>query len=185
MRIIPSPGAVLVTTSFCVGAGESWWWPPSECVSFPDDPSCVDDVTVRLGGQWPDTCIPTGSFARVEGDTIVFEVHVDYPKGTGCLFVIVPWLQVQDVGVLSAGNYTVVAELYEDDVLERGPDEVCDVVVDAGPADIDRSGVVDVADLVDLLAAWGPCSGCPEDVTGDDVVDAEDLVALLDAWGSC
>ena len=53
------------------------------------------------------------------------------------------------------------------------------------PADVDCSGVVDFADLVELLAAWGRCRRCREDITRDDFVDFEDILALLVAWGVC
>jgi hypothetical protein len=55
----------------------------------------------------------------------------------------------------------------------------------ACPADLDGSGTVDVADLVQLLGAWGPCAGCLEDVDGSGAVDVADLVVLLAAWGPC
>ncbi len=53
------------------------------------------------------------------------------------------------------------------------------------PADLTGDGVVDVSDLHELLAAWGPCSGCAADLTGDGVVDVSDLLELLAAWGDC
>ena len=49
--------------------------------------------------------------------------------------------------------------------------------------DVDCSGTVDVADLIAMLTAWGPCPDCPEDVDGSGVVNVADLVALLTAWG--
>lgn len=51
--------------------------------------------------------------------------------------------------------------------------------------DITGSGEVDVSDLLALLAAWGPCLGCPADLTGDGVVDVSDLLELLANWGPC
>jgi hypothetical protein len=51
--------------------------------------------------------------------------------------------------------------------------------------DIDGSGTVDTADLLQLLAAWGPCPDCPEDVDDDGDVDAADLLVLLASWGPC
>jgi hypothetical protein len=54
--------------------------------------------------------------------------------------------------------------------------------------DINGDGVVDVSDLLALLAAWGPCAdpnNCPADINGDGVVDVTDLLALLSAWGDC
>ena len=58
------------------------------------------------------------------------------------------------------------------------------------PADIDVSGLVNVTDLLALLAAWGPNPGHPADFTGpgdvpDGQVTVTDLLALLAAWGAC
>ena len=53
-------------------------------------------------------------------------------------------------------------------------------------ADSDGSGTVDVGDLIDLLAKWGPCAPpCPEDNDGSGTVDVADLINLLAAWGAC
>jgi len=53
-------------------------------------------------------------------------------------------------------------------------------------ADIDGNGNVGFNDLLLLLVAWGPCSGCcPEDLTGDYSVGFADLVTLLANWGPC
>lgn len=51
--------------------------------------------------------------------------------------------------------------------------------------DLNGDGVVDVSDLLTLLAAWGPCSGCDADINGDGVIDVSDLLMLLSAWGGC
>ncbi len=51
------------------------------------------------------------------------------------------------------------------------------------PADINGDGKVDVLDLLQLLGAWGDCTGdCPEDINGDGTVDVLDLLELLAAW---
>ena len=50
------------------------------------------------------------------------------------------------------------------------------------PGDVNGDGVVNVEDLLLLLAAWGPCEGCPEDINGDGVVNVEDLLTLLGNW---
>ncbi len=49
--------------------------------------------------------------------------------------------------------------------------------------DFNDDGVVNARDLATLLAAWGPCDGCPEDLNQDGAVDASDLAILLAAWG--
>ena len=42
---------------------------------------------------------------------------------------------------------------------------------------------IDVQDLIEFLANWGPCVGCAADVNGDDTVDVSDLIKLLADWG--
>jgi hypothetical protein len=51
-------------------------------------------------------------------------------------------------------------------------------------SDINGDGSVDFADLLALLAAWGPCRDCPEDLNGDDMVDFDDLLLVLANWCS-
>jgi hypothetical protein len=53
------------------------------------------------------------------------------------------------------------------------------------PADIDGNGMVDTADLLAVLAAWGGCVDCPEDIDRSGIVDTGDLLVLLGNWGPC
>ncbi len=64
------------------------------------------------------------------------------------------------------------------------------VTVESGvvPGDVDGNGVVDVADLIAVLAAWGPCPdpcppSCVGDIDGDCAVGVPDLLAVLVNWG--
>ena len=50
--------------------------------------------------------------------------------------------------------------------------------------DINGDGVVDVTDLLYVLALWGESGGIA-DVNGDGIVDVLDLVVVLSAWGPC
>jgi hypothetical protein len=59
------------------------------------------------------------------------------------------------------------------------------IVVPCTAADLDLSGGVEIGDLLELLANWGPCVGCDADLTGDDEVGIEDLLDLLASWGPC
>ncbi|MHC4415150.1 MAG: dockerin type I domain-containing protein [Planctomycetota bacterium] len=57
-----------------------------------------------------------------------------------------------------------------------------------GPlGDLNGDGIVGVADLLLLLAAWGPCpdppDDCPADLNGDGTVNIADLLILLANWG--
>jgi hypothetical protein len=50
--------------------------------------------------------------------------------------------------------------------------------------DINGDLVVNVLDLLAILAAWGNTGG-PEDINGDGTVDVLDLLFVLGAWGPC
>lgn len=51
------------------------------------------------------------------------------------------------------------------------------------PADLDGDGLVGFADLLALLAAWGPCAeSCAADLDDDGVIGFGDLLVLLAAW---
>jgi hypothetical protein len=58
---------------------------------------------------------------------------------------------------------------------------------DPHPGDLDGTGVVDTADLLAFLAAWGPCpdppANCPADLDHDGTVGTADLLILLANWG--
>ena len=53
------------------------------------------------------------------------------------------------------------------------------------PADINGDGNVNVTDLLELLAAWGPNPGHAADFNNDGFVNVTDLLELLAAWGGC
>lgn len=55
----------------------------------------------------------------------------------------------------------------------------------ASDPDFDDNGIVDGADLGQLLGEWGACAGCScaADFNGDGQVDGADLGVLLGAWG--
>ncbi len=60
-------------------------------------------------------------------------------------------------------------------------------VVNTGKlADLNGDCVVNVSDLLVLLAAWGECpegESCPADLNGDGTVNVSDLLILLSGWG--
>jgi len=59
------------------------------------------------------------------------------------------------------------------------------------PADLDGNGFVNVADLLAVIAAWGPCANpkvCPADIAplatgGNGIVNVEDLLLVISHWG--
>ena len=46
-------------------------------------------------------------------------------------------------------------------------------------------GAVSFDDLLEILAAWGPCGGCQQDLDDDGTVGFVELLTVLAAWGGC
>ncbi|MHC5022728.1 MAG: M12 family metallo-peptidase [Planctomycetota bacterium] len=60
----------------------------------------------------------------------------------------------------------------------------CNLVTGPGRPDINEDDVVDAVDLLELLAAWGPCTSglCLGDINCSGTVDIGDLLDLLSNW---
>jgi len=91
-------------------------------------------------------------------------------------------------GALSISSITGFAEDARGEIYicDQNGGEVFKIVPEdptIAEADFDCSGAVGVADLLQLLAAWGPCDGCLEDLDGDAEVGVSDLLSLLNQWG--
>ncbi len=70
-------------------------------------------------------------------------------------------------------------ELADDNA--NGIPDVCETV----PGDLTGDGIIDGADLGELLSEWGECpipDDCPADLNGDGIVDGGDLGELLSFW---
>ncbi|MHC5115129.1 MAG: hypothetical protein ACYTGP_11965 [Planctomycetota bacterium] len=51
--------------------------------------------------------------------------------------------------------------------------------------DLSGNGAVDFADILEIIAAWGPCTGCAADLNGDGDVGFGDILVVIGAWGTC
>jgi hypothetical protein len=83
-----------------------------------------------------------------------------------------------DAGVMTGGDYVLAGGFWAGGTVSE-PE--CPI-----PADLNCDGVVDGADLLILLSAWGQCadpSDCPADLNNDGDVDGADLLILLSSWG--
>jgi hypothetical protein len=146
-------------------------WYKTDALPVPRDDDFVVEISSDAGGSWTEMDRVIGDSDEATGGWYLKEFRVaDF---------VPPSDQVQlrflasDTGATSQ--------------VEAGVDGINVVAVDCGGCveDIDGSGTVDTADLVMLLAAWGPCDECPEDIDGSGTVDTADLVMLLAAWGPC
>jgi hypothetical protein len=71
-----------------------------------------------------------------------------------------------------------IADGTSEDINDNGIPDECETL-----EDVNGDGVVDVTDLLELLADWGETGVC--DFNGDGIVDVTDLLMLLAAWGPC
>jgi hypothetical protein len=104
-------------------------------------------------------------------------------------WIAVDYLDVNGNGVIDAGDFYTFEvnggeqEFYE--VVGLATDiELLEVIEEETPCpwDFDGNGVVNTADLLFLLGAWGTPDG---DVTGDGLTNTADLLDLLGNWGDC
>ena len=47
------------------------------------------------------------------------------------------------------------------------------------------TNVDNFGDVLAVIAAWGPCQGCPEDINQDGEVSFADILVVIGAWGPC
>jgi len=52
------------------------------------------------------------------------------------------------------------------------------------PEDVNGDGVVNFADILSVIGAWGPCQDCPQDIDGNGVVGFAEILAIIGAWTS-
>ena len=52
-------------------------------------------------------------------------------------------------------------------------------------ADVNGDHVVNVDDLLAVIAAWGAAGASAADVTGDGIVNVDDMLLVINAWGPC
>ena len=153
---------------------------------------CTGTVTVSLCGSGYDTEIAVyngcscpvgnGNLLACNDDSCGFQSQVSITVVQGnCYKIRVGGFQ----GAQGSGTITIT----------KGPDcggDVCaaDISPPNSPAVCgDGNGIVDAADLGELLANWGPCPGCCADLfpvgSPDGVVGAGDLAQVLGDWGIC
>lgn len=73
----------------------------------PSSPTVDDEISVRLSGVWPDSCVPHGAQVRITGSEVRIDT-VGVPLGVFCATVLTPWELVVPVGQLPAGPHRVV-----------------------------------------------------------------------------
>jgi hypothetical protein len=134
---------------------------------------------------------PTGQFGlrralglRVDGDGA--------PVWDGSPVVLSSVLSTKSRLPIAINGAGMVVAAWEDDrngtpdVYAQNVNPDGSLGVTAVPGDVTGDGIVDVADLIAVILAWGPCPAppdpCPEDLDESGSVDVTDLIAVILAW---
>lgn len=162
-----------------------------------DGKEWIEITSVLTDGLWP-TCgfVDSAPYDAVEGEVLTdFTLPVD------------PRLSLDDV---MGFNYNKLLSLYNAsgggtpvDISETGLSEISFVRISVDesskltpeidgisdvtaqiPGDVDMNGIVDVSDLLSLIATFGPLplGGPLADFNGDLIVDVSDLLVLIGNW---
>jgi hypothetical protein len=87
--------------------------------------------------------------------------------------------------VTISGDAAIIGAYLDDTAAgaDRGS-AYCYRLLPLSPGDINGDGDVNIADLLAVISAWGPCPPpCPADVNQDGVVNIHDLLAVIANWG--
>ncbi|MHC4414980.1 MAG: PQQ-dependent sugar dehydrogenase [Planctomycetota bacterium] len=87
------------------------------------------------------------------------------------------------ISTISSFGEDARGEIYIVDRSGTSSGEIFKIIPEIPIPDFDCDGFVGISDLLSLLAAWGPCNGCPQDLDGDGQVGITDLLILLAQWG--
>lgn len=144
-----------------------WFWPPPNCEITPEAPTSMDPVTITLSGIWPDSCVPHGAAADVADGTVLVDVAYDYPPGTICLEVLIPWSVSVTLDPLDPGPYLVTASLDGHPFINPQPVPVCSFAVTS--EDCERT-VIEVFPPNCAIDARQPCEPDGSNRSGWDEV---------------
>jgi len=78
------------------------------------------------------------------------------------------------------GDVCAIRDGHSTDLNGNGIPDECECL-----GDLDGDGAVGFSDVLDVIAAWGPCAACPEDLDGNGAVGFSDLLVLIGFWGPC
>ncbi|MHC4428333.1 MAG: hypothetical protein ACYS0D_06985 [Planctomycetota bacterium] len=142
--------------------------------------SSTSDLVLELAGTDPAEhgAIDVAENAILHGQLTV-EMADGYEPQPDDVFVIVTAPNI--LGGFDATSLPTLAEGASWHVIQNSES----VYLRIGPVtgDFNEDGTVSTADLLQLIAAWGPCQGCPEDLDGDGEVATSDLLILIGNWG--
>ena len=118
----------------------------------------------------------------VDGSGVFSESGLVFEADPGPHSVLLPFADFDAAGVINLADIGAIEISF---YASPGTDFSIQQLVAAQqvPGDATGDSVVDIADFLAVLAAWGDCTGCMEDLDGDGVVGITDLLIVLANWG--
>ena len=95
---------------------------------------------------------------------------------------ISPSIEGVAVNQVSSFGEDARGEIYIVDQGSGSTGQIFKIIPAFDRADFDNDGDVDFANLLQVLANWGPCADCREDLNCDGVVSFADILILLSRW---
>ena len=80
---------------------------------IPPRPTTADEITILLGGTWPNSCVPSQPEVRIKGSRILIETF--YPS-LSCYMLPTDWSLEVPIGRLPAGSYRVTVTYQQADL---------------------------------------------------------------------
>lgn len=122
------------------------------------------------GAPTPDYIIPDG-FLNLAGSTLHYSFYAQMIYGAVPIDGVSSLSSLGAVTVNSPTNFN---------------GDTANVIARCKVADFNQSGSVNVTDLLQLLASWGPCPPpCAADTDFSGTINVTDLLTLLADWGDC
>jgi hypothetical protein len=123
----------------------------------------------------------TAAFAHVAGPEGAFDLSWHTFDGgggssAGGAFTVEGTIGQPDAGApLTGGTFEVRSGFWPGGII---PVPLC-------PADVNGDDIINITDLLAVIANWGATGSHPADVNGDNTVNVTDLLAVIAAWGLC
>ena len=115
------------------------------------------------------------------GEPTVFEktlsVYIEPQWDDGTTLLVLP------AGEWHLQLYSTNQMMSTTEGFEQGVTDLGMIATVVAMGDVDGNGVVNTADILAVIGAWGICDACDEDVNGDGFVGVADLLQVIEDWG--